>query len=289
MSRTRVALVTGSNKGIGFGIVKELCSKFDGIVYLTSRDEKRGKSAVEELNKLGLNPHYHQLDIDDESSVTRLRDYLQTRYGGLDALVNNAAIAFKMAATEPFEEQARITLHTNFFNTLRASNILFPLLRPHARVVNVSSSSGHLSRINGEEPAASELRNKLSSPTLTTEELCGLMKNFIEAAQNGEHKKLGWPNSTYVVSKVGLSALSRIQQRAFDEDSREDIIVNHVHPGYVDTDMTSHKGHFTIEQGAAAPSWLALLPPNAEGPKGAYVWHDKQIIDWVNGPTPAQY
>jgi carbonyl reductase 1 len=132
------------------------------------------------LNKLGLNPHYHQLDIDDESSVTRLRDYLQTRYGGLDVLVNNAAIAFKMAATEPFEEQARITLHTNFFNTLRASNILFPLLRPHARVVNVSSSSGHLSRINGEEPAASELRNKLSSPTLTTEELCGLMKNFIE-------------------------------------------------------------------------------------------------------------
>jgi carbonyl reductase 1 len=44
-----------------------------------------------------------------------------------------------------------------------------------------------------------------------------------------------------------------------------------------------------LEKGAAAPSWLALLPPNAEGPKGAYVWHDKQIIDWVNGPTPAQY
>ena len=67
------------------------------------------------------------------------------------------------------------------------------------------------------------------------------------------------------------------------------MVVNCVHPGYVDTDMTSHKGILTIEQGAAAPSWLALLPADADGPKGAYVWHDKQIVDWVNGPMPAAY
>ena len=38
--------VTGANKGIGFGIMKELCAKFDGIVYLTARDEGRGLAAV---------------------------------------------------------------------------------------------------------------------------------------------------------------------------------------------------------------------------------------------------
>lgn len=69
------------------------------------------------------------------------------------------------------------------------------------------------------------------------------------AAQTGNHEKLGWPNSTYVVSKIGLSALTRIQQRHFDSDSRADIVVNCCHPGYVDTDMTSHKGPLTIEQG----------------------------------------
>lgn len=44
--------VTGSNKGIGFGIVKGLCEKFSGVVYLTSRDENRGQAAVAELNKV---------------------------------------------------------------------------------------------------------------------------------------------------------------------------------------------------------------------------------------------
>ena len=37
-----VAIVTGANKGIGFGIVRGLCKKFEGDVYLTARDETRG-------------------------------------------------------------------------------------------------------------------------------------------------------------------------------------------------------------------------------------------------------
>jgi carbonyl reductase 1 len=38
--------------------------------------------------------------------------------------------------------------------------------------------------------------------------------------------------------------------------------------------------------GAVAPSWLALLPSNIKEPKGGYVWYEKQIVDWVNGPVP---
>ncbi|KAI9562230.1 hypothetical protein GHT06_013195 [Daphnia sinensis] len=282
----KVAVVTGSNKGIGFAIVKELCQKFDGDVYLTSRDEGRGGAAVEELGKLGFHPQYHQLDIDDEASALRFRDHLQSKYGGLDVLVNNAAIAFKNAAPEPFSQQATETLKTNFFSTLRFCNIMFPILRPHARVVNVSSSAGHLLKISGENSVAIDLRKKLSSSELTTKELTEMIEGFVKAAQTGDHLKFGWPNSAYATSKIGISALTRIQQRAFDNDSRPDIIVNSVHPGYVDTDMTSHKGPLTIEQGAVAPTWLALLPPNVDGPKGGYVWYDKQIVDWVNGPTP---
>lgn len=172
--------VTGSNKGIGFAIVRELCVKFDGVVYLTSRDEGRGKTAIEELEKLGLKPHYHQLDIDDETSVLKLRDYLKTTYGGLDVLVNNAAIAFKVAATESFSEQATVTLRTNFFNTYHTCNILFPILKPHARVVNISSSAGHLLRIPGQDAIAVALRQKLSSTTLTYKELVKLMEDYVE-------------------------------------------------------------------------------------------------------------
>jgi len=82
------------------------------------------------------------------------------------------------------------------------------------------------------------------------------------AAKLGNHQAEGWPNSAYSVSKVGVSALSFIQQRAFDADPREDLVVNSVHPGYVDTDMTNHKGTLTIEQGKLQinfVSWLYIL------------------------------
>lgn len=38
--------------------------------------------------------------------------------------------------------------------------------------------------------------------------------------------------------------------------------------------------------GAEAPVYLALLPENVNKPKGDYVWYNKVIVDWVNGPLP---
>ena len=265
-----VAVVTGSNKGIGFGIVRALCKKYDGDVYLTSRDEGRGLEAVEVLKKEGLNPCYHVLDISNDATIEKLRDFMKEKYGGIDILVNNAGIAFKHDATDPFGHQAKITLETNYWANKRACEILFPLLNPGARVVNMSSYCGFLGHIGAKygdkvvqynnvndddddvdnsQDKAAELRSTLSSPDLSVETLDKLMTQFVETAQTGTHGDHGWPNSTYVVSKIGFSALSRIQQRMMDsERPGEDVVINHVHPGYVDTDMTSHKGPLTIDR-----------------------------------------
>uniref|UniRef100_G3MQJ3 carbonyl reductase (NADPH) n=1 Tax=Amblyomma maculatum TaxID=34609 RepID=G3MQJ3_AMBMU len=275
MSSTRVAVVTGGNKGIGLSIVKFLCQQFDGDVFLTARDEKRGNAAVSELNKQLLRPKFHQLDIDDLESIRKFRDFLKSTYGGLDVLVNNAGIAYKQDSTAPFGEQAEVTVKTNFFSTLNVCKELFPLLRPHARVVNVSSMCGMLQRIPGEE-----LKKKLSNPNITLEELCSLMEEFVQAAKEGKNKEKGWGQSAYNVSKVGVTVLSFIQQREFNEDPREDLVVNAVHPGYVDTDMSSHKGPLTPDQGADAPTYLAMLPPNINSPKGEFVWNDRTITPW---------
>lgn len=88
--------VTGGNKGIGYAIVKGLCQKYLGKVYLTSRDVERGQEAVKKLKDLGLNPSYHQLDIDSESSVNDFKEYISKKYGSIDILINNAAMAFKV-------------------------------------------------------------------------------------------------------------------------------------------------------------------------------------------------
>ena len=94
-SSTRVALVTGANKGLGFAIVRALAGGFQGDVVLTAPDEAQGRAAVQQLQTQGLSPLFHQLDIDDRQSIRALRDFLRKEYGGLDVLVNNAGIAFK--------------------------------------------------------------------------------------------------------------------------------------------------------------------------------------------------
>jgi len=321
----KVAVVTGSNKGLGFGIVRALCKKLDGDVFLTSRNEARGREAVAALEKEGLHPKFHLLDINSEESIIKLRDFLKSTYGGIDILVNNAAIAFpddlgqiwfeemnRDKAT--FGKQAKETMETNYWASKNVCDILFPLLKNGARVVNISSSAGFLGHLGvqtddmkvdvsahtgneGEKWAmvgvhtadkvkGEEIKKTLASEDLSIETLDKLMKNFQETAIAGTHNQHGWPNVPYFVSKIGLSALSRIQQRLMDKDPRDDIVVNFVHPGYVDTDMVSNQGALTIDRGAECPVYCALLPAKTEI-RGAYLWHDCQVIDWVNGPLPS--
>ncbi|XP_052815527.1 carbonyl reductase [NADPH] 1-like [Mya arenaria] len=266
-SGRRVALVTGSNKGIGYAIVRGLCKQFDGDVILTARSESNGQAAIKQLNGEGLQPIFHQLDITDKASIDSIGQFLKSTYGGLDILVNNAGIAFKVAATEPFPVQAEVTLATNFWGTLNACNTLFPLLRPHARVVNVSSMASQFAA----KKCSKELQQKFMAPGLTMANLEQLMTEFVSSTKDGSFKQKGWPESAYGVSKVGVTLMSFVQQKQFNSESREDIIVNACCPGYVDTDMSSHKGTKTIDQGADTPLYLAMLPPNTTSPKGNFV------------------
>jgi len=274
---TKVAVVTGSNKGIGFAIVRALCKKFDGDVYLTARNADLGKQAIEELKKEGLKPHFHQLEIDNNESVVAFATYIKDNYGGLDVLVNNAAIAFKTDDKTPFHIQATETNRINYFSTLNLCDHLFPLLRPHARVVNMSSRAGLLKIIKSEE-----IRKKYLDSNLTIETITTILNQFIDATKEDKHQSLGFPNSAYGMSKVSLTAASFVQQRILQADkSRADIVVNACCPGYVATDMSSHLGPLTIDQGAETPVYLALLPENITEPKGKFL-AEKKIIDWAS-------
>lgn len=80
--------MTGSNKGIGLEIVRQLESK--GVkVLLTARDDKKGHEAVRALKEAGLSDLvvFHQLDVVDPASVASLADFVRSHFGKLDILV----------------------------------------------------------------------------------------------------------------------------------------------------------------------------------------------------------
>lgn len=125
-----------------------------------------------------------------------------------------------------------------------------------------------------------ELQQKFRSETITEEELVGLMNKFVEDINNGVQEEEGWPSSTYEVSKIGVTVLSRIHARKLSEERRGDkVLLNACCPGWVRTDMAGPKATKSPEEGAETPVYLALLPTDADGPHGQFV-QEKRVEQW---------
>lgn len=152
----RIALVTGANRGIGFETCRQLARR-DLQVILTSRDTVKGKAAVEQLAAEGLSLDYHQLDVTDLDDINRLRDFVETKYGRLDILVNNAAIYIddRHSLLALDYDVLRSTMETNAYGPLLLTQAFVPLMRRHnyGRIVNVSSGIGELSELGSSWPA----------------------------------------------------------------------------------------------------------------------------------------
>lgn len=265
----KLAVVTGSNKGIGFHIASKLCDA--GVkTILACRNEELGLKAVSELKSKGYDCEYRNLDISDKDSVLKFTQEFAKDYEKLDILVNNAAIAFKGSDPTPFKDQANATVKPNFFGTLEVTNNLLPLLSKSAepRIVNVASQAGRLAII-----PSSKRKDMFTSPTLSVPALEELMTQFVKDVEAGKHSSNGWPNTCYGTSKLGVIALTKILAR--DHPSMR---INCCCPGYCATDMSSHGGPRSAEQGARTPAMLALMKEN-DGPTGKFFF-DENEIDW---------
>jgi len=273
---SKIFVVTGGNKGIGYGIVRGLAEKLsNAIIYLTARSPSLGEEALKKVNnELGSKKQseirYHQLDITDETSCKNFAAYLKKEHGGLDVLINNAGFAFKNDATESPSEQAEVTIGINYYGTKNVSKHLIPLIHNGGRVVNVCSQAGIMTKIYNDEWI-----NKFKDTTKYTEaDIDTFVQAYKVAAKEGNRKEKGFPESAYRVSKAAEIAFSLLQSA---ELKSKNIIVNACCPGYVDTDMTSHKGPLTIAEGADTPIYLAT-DPNV--PNGQFVYLRK-ITQWL--------
>ena len=237
-----VALVTGANRGLGVEVCRQLAQK-GMTVILTARGAEKATTAAAELAGEGLNVVGKTLDIDDEAGIRRVAAEVESEFGRLDVLVNNAAAYadWQEKASTADLKASQETLETNLYGPWRVTQIFLPLLHKsaNARIVNVSSGAGS----HGD-----------SDFGLTT---------FNGAV------------ATYGISKAALNALTA---KFAAELAGTGILVNSVCPGLSATFPGAEQmGARPVPEGAASIVWAALLP--ADGPTGGF-FRDGKPIPW---------
>jgi NAD(P)-dependent dehydrogenase (short-subunit alcohol dehydrogenase family) len=221
MALTRVALISGGNRGIGLEIARQIARR--GIVaVIGSRDVAKGESAAAAILQEGYRAGVVRLDVTDGESIAKAVDDVVGRHGRIDILVNNAAIlidgpgGFKSSLFDMKSETARQTFETNVLGPLRLTQAVVPIMQrqSYGRIVNLSSGAGQLADMRSGFPA-------------------------------------------YRMAKTALNALTRITAA---ELASTNIKVNAVCPGWVRTDMGGPEADRPVEIGAETPVWLATLP-----------------------------
>ncbi|KAI0804590.1 NAD-P-binding protein [Irpex lacteus] len=148
--RGKVAIVTGSNGGIGYHTIKHLARR-GATVYMASRNESKALAAITQLSLDGLGPgngevKYLKLDLEDPQSVRQAISAFCNCEGRLDILVNNAALLLQ---EPPLQRKGILEqMLVNHISTFVWTQGLLPLMQKtaglpnsHVRIVNVSSDA----------------------------------------------------------------------------------------------------------------------------------------------------
>ena len=196
----KTAIVTGSSRGIGFGILKRLGRDGFRVVMVATGSQEKNQKALDELKEEGIECIYIQANIGNHDDRLKIVEETVKAYGRIDVLVNNAGVAPKVRADllemteESFERVISINTEGNMFLTQAVAKQMLkqPMSgRKRGTIINISSCSSEVSSIS-----------------------------------RGE----------YCVSKAGVSMLTKLFA---DRLAGEGIIVNEIRPGVIATDMTN--------------------------------------------------
>jgi NAD(P)-dependent dehydrogenase (short-subunit alcohol dehydrogenase family) len=238
---TKIALITGANKGIGLETARLLGAQ-DMTVLVGARDVERGRAAAQTLRDSGADARFVQLDVTDAKSVQQAAEWIETEFGRLDVLVNNAGTSSVARRGFPPSQTSladmRAVYEINVFGVVAVTNAMLPLLRqaPAARIVNVSSEVGSIT-------AESDPAHPLSQMPASVQ---------------------------YPSSKAALNMITVMYAKELRDTP---IKVNAANPGFTATDFNDHRGFRTAAEGAEPTVYLATLPD--DGPSGihwGYVW-----------------
>ena len=171
MPASKIAIVTGGNRGLGREIARQLM-KADLFVVIGARRQEALDEALAGLSKHGPNVAGHLLDVVDTHSVQRFVQHVEKQHGAPAALVNNAGVYPESRAAKVEDTPTalwRETFETNVFGAVRMCREVVPLMRRlrYGRIVNVSSGLGQLHQMGGGSPAYRVSKAALNALTAT--------------------------------------------------------------------------------------------------------------------------
>lgn len=226
MAKSRVAVVSGANRGIGLEICRQLLVSGVSVV-LGSRDAELGKKAASSLRD-EIKPKTCEiislpLDVTSQESVKRFAKAVEDHFGSADILVNNAGVMLEPregTTADTTVKMLREILDVNVVGAFLMCQAFVPMMkaRGYGRIVNMSTGMGQLERMGQGSPA-------------------------------------------YRISKTALNALTRTLAVELADSG---ILVNAVSPGWVKTDLGGPNAERSVKEGADTAVWLCLLPTTGQ-------------------------
>lgn len=229
--KSKIALITGANKGIGFETARQL-GKLGFTVLIGARDPEKGKIAAHNLRKEEITAQAINLEVTNPESIAFAAAEVESEYGVLDVLINNAGVLLSEDLRSPIEVSAKTfkkTYDVNVFAVHEVTKSFWPLLNRStgARLVNVSSALGSLTlHSNGSFPDFKAIAYDSSKAALNM-----MTTHYAHLWKGTPHK------------------------------------ANAVHPGSVKTDMNA-QGTVSVQDGAKTGVRLATI--GEDGPNGEF-------------------
>ena len=140
----KVALITGASRGIGRSVAKGFAREGAKVFLVAHRDEKALKQTIRNIKDFGAEAEGGLFDVGDHEEVRRIADAIESRFGTLDIVINNAGIIrptpILEITPEQWERTIRTHLHGTFHCTVEMVN-RFMKEKRSGKIVNVAAAA----------------------------------------------------------------------------------------------------------------------------------------------------
>ena len=141
--KSKVAVITGASRGIGFAIAEALAAAGSNLV-ITSRKSADAEAAAEKLAVHGVRVLPIQCDVRDEVAIERMFEAVKSDFGSVDILVNNAGHSQALVPIEKMPTDLwHDTLATNLTGTFLCTRAALPLMKQGSTIVNNISTAAY--------------------------------------------------------------------------------------------------------------------------------------------------